>query len=673
MLLDRKYHIPDKFIWIIAAICLTPLLLNVFGYDFGFIQGTIDPYLATEFTQVEKSDGIREILHGRYVHLIFVSVSIVIAYLTAFLAIVDYKINKEITTPIVGTALLCSGLFETFHLLVSTNLIKFEAQNYFFTSYTWFFSRVFHAGILILGSGLFLMINTSKHESVARKYRRSIITIALLFVVLTFCLIAFLVYKQQGAAFAYPFRNISKSFDLLPLLMYVFLAAVLLPRFYSRYPSTFSKTLLLSTIPAIVCQLYMTFGSIELYDNSFNISHFMMAFAYFIPFTGLVLNYIETHRNEKNIISLLHQEFKERKETENILTGILSSSLSSILALESVKNVSGKIDDYLIKIANPSTAGIFNLSSQNITNKFLFEEIPILKEENWKENLMQVLDSGENKSIEYYSSNLNKWLYVIIVPLLNGLAVTTSDISKRKNALQQLMNAEKIAVGGRIARMIAHEVRNPLTNINLSVDQIKSEHSNDKDELLQYLNIIERNSKRINQLISELLLSSKPSHLNFQKSILNKIVREAIELSKDRAKLKNVLIEYVEGSPDQIITVDRDKIRIAILNLLINAIEAVEQGDGKIRISSSINATELSLIIEDNGPGIKKEVMERMYEPFNTDKVKGMGLGLTSVQNTIMSHGGEIRVESKSGAGTKFYISIPIGIRETEISDEDES
>ena len=65
--------------------------------------------------------------------------------------------------------------------------------------------------------------------------------------------------------------------------------------------------------------------------------------------------------------------------------------------------------------------------------------------------------------------------------------------------------------------------------------------------------------------------------------------------------------------------------------------------------------------------------MERMYEPFNTDKVKGMGLGLTSVQNTIMSHGGEIRVESKSGAGTKFYISIPIGIRETEISDEDES
>ena len=663
MLLDRKYHIPDKFIWIIAAICLAPLLLNVFGYDFGFIQGTIDPYLATQFTQVEKSDGIREILHGRYVHLIFVSASIVIAFLTAFLAVVDYKINKEISTPIVGTALLCSGLFETFHLLVSTNLIKFEAQNYFFTSYTWFFTRVFHAGILILGAGLFLMINKTKHEGVARRYRRSILSIALLFVALTFCLIAFLVYKQQGAAFAYPFRNISKSFDLLPLLMYIFLAAVMLPKFYSRYPSTFSKTLLLSTIPAIVCQLYMTFGSVELYDNSFNISHFMMAFAYFIPFTGLVMNYIETHKNEKNIISLLHQEFKERKETENILSGVLKSSLSSILALEPVKNSSGKVGDYLIKISNPSTSGIFNLTSPDVTNKFLFEEIPVLREENWMENLNEVLETGENKVIEYFSSNLNKWLYVIIVPLMNGLAVTISDISKRKNALQQLMNAEKIAVGGRIARMIAHEVRNPLTNINLSVDQIKSEHAKDKEELLQYLTIIERNSKRINQLISELLLSSKPSELNFQQAVINKIVYEAIDLSRDRAKLKNVRIDYIEESPNQVLYVDRDKLRLAILNLLINAIEAVEEGTGQIKVTSKLKAKELILVIEDNGTGISEEVMEHLYEPFNTDKAKGIGLGLTTVQNTVNAHGGDIRVESKSGAGTLFCITIPIDNR----------
>lgn len=671
MLLDRKYHIPDKFIWIISGVCLTPLLLNIFGIDFGFIQGTIDPYLATEFTQVEKSKGIREILNGRYVHLIFVSVSIVIAFLTALLALVDYKINKEISTPIVGTALLCSGLFETFHLLVSTNLIRLEEQNYFFTSYTWFFSRVFHAGILILGSGLFLMINKSRHESVAKQYKRSIFSIALLFILITFCLIAFLIYKQQEAAFAYPFRNTAKSFDLLPLLMYIFLAAVMLPRFYSRYPSTFSKTLLLSTIPAIAGQLYMTFGSVELYDNSFNISHFMMAVAFFIPFTGLVLNYIETHKNEKNIITLLHQEFKERKEAENILSGVLTSSLSAILALEPVKNVSGNAEDFIIKISNPSTLRIFNLSSQELNNKFLFTEIPALKEENWKEHLIFVLNTGENKTLEYYSSNFKKWLYVIIVPLMNGLAVTISDISKRKNALQQLMNAEKIAVGGRIARMIAHEVRNPLTNINLSVDQIKSEYPKSPEELHQYLNIIERNSTRINQLISELLLSSKPSQLNFQKYVFNKIVAEAIDLSMDRAKLKNVQIEYFEDAPNQIILVDREKIKLAILNLLINAIEAVEVGKGKIIIKSILNTSELLLVIEDNGPGISEEVMEHLYEPFNTDKAKGVGLGLTAVQNTVTAHGGEIRVESSPGTGTRFYISLPIETRETNTTELD--
>lgn len=141
------------------------MLLNVTGVDFGFISSKIDPYKITELYQFEQQTYLQEILRGRYVHTIFVSISITISFLTILLAFIDYRIKGELSTPIVGVALFCSGLFDTFHVLSATQIIHTQSQQFYLASFTWFFCRLFHASILILGTGVFLAKPSAFRES----------------------------------------------------------------------------------------------------------------------------------------------------------------------------------------------------------------------------------------------------------------------------------------------------------------------------------------------------------------------------------------------------------------------------------------------------------------------------------------------------------------------------
>jgi PAS domain S-box-containing protein len=238
------------------------------------------------------------------------------------------------------------------------------------------------------------------------------------------------------------------------------------------------------------------------------------------------------------------------------------------------------------------------------------------------------------------------------------------DITKRKLAEQQLMNSEKMAVTGRIARSIAHEVRNPLTNVFLSLEQIRNEVNEvqlDKDALEMYFGIISRNCERINVLITELLNSSKPITLTISNYSINKVLDESLELAIDRARLKKIAVQknYLSG-PDDLISIDTEKIKVALLNIIINAIEAMESQTGILDLKTETRGNFCYVIISDNGPGISKENLSKLFEPFFSKKAKGVGLGLTSTQNIILNHNGTIDVESEEGKGTRFIIKFHI-------------
>jgi signal transduction histidine kinase len=221
-----------------------------------------------------------------------------------------------------------------------------------------------------------------------------------------------------------------------------------------------------------------------------------------------------------------------------------------------------------------------------------------------------------------------------------------------------MRSQEKFASTGRIARTIAHEVRNPLTNINLAMDQLKTDMPL-VDENASYLfEMISRNSNRINLLISDLLTSTKFAELKPERVDANRLLDETLELAKDRLELHNIAVEKNYTSDLIKISADVSKMKIAFLNVIVNAIEAMQPGEGILNLTTKTEKGKCIIEITDNGEGMGEESQARLFEPYFTNKPKGNGLGLTNTQNIILNHRGTISATSEEGKGTTFTISL---------------
>ncbi len=226
--------------------------------------------------------------------------------------------------------------------------------------------------------------------------------------------------------------------------------------------------------------------------------------------------------------------------------------------------------------------------------------------------------------------------------------------------LIELRSLEKYSVTGRIARVIAHEVRNPLTNINLATEQLRSEmvHTSDDTQNEDLLfEMINRNSERINQLVSDLLDTTRVTELKFGQISINDLLDASLEMAKDRIELSKVKVIKNYDLKICPISVDADKIKIAFLNIIVNAIEAMEEY-GTLELNTSAKNKRCIVKISDTGKGLSKNDMDRLFEPYFTTKEKGNGLGLANTQNIILSHQGSISAESEPGKGTTFNISF---------------
>lgn len=226
--------------------------------------------------------------------------------------------------------------------------------------------------------------------------------------------------------------------------------------------------------------------------------------------------------------------------------------------------------------------------------------------------------------------------------------------------LIQMRSLEKFAATGRIARTIAHEVRNPLTNIDLAASQLKADLSSDDEGILYFFDVIQRNSTRINKLISELLQSTKFAELSLSRVSLTKLLDETLAMAKDRIELQQVTVEKNYNCKEDIL-VDADKIKIAFLNVIINAVEAMQAGEGILKIDTRNEEKNCIITISDNGHGMDETALSKLFEPYFTSKPKGNGLGLANTQNIIFNHKGNITVTSYVGKGSSFTIAIPFG------------
>ncbi|HET6255959.1 MAG TPA: ATP-binding protein [Puia sp.] len=230
------------------------------------------------------------------------------------------------------------------------------------------------------------------------------------------------------------------------------------------------------------------------------------------------------------------------------------------------------------------------------------------------------------------------------------------DITNLKRIERATFQIEKLRSTATLLRTLAHEVRNPLTNINLSVEQLKPEILSEDANI--YLEIIARNCGRIDSLISELLDLSRPAEISLQRAGLQEIVNSTLAAASDRISLKNIRLEINFPDLPAFVMADREKLKIALLNILINAVEAVPAQSGVITISIRKEDGHYRMSINDNGTGIPEENLSRIFEPYFTSKTNGFGLGLAATWNILQSHRAGIDVSSQLGEGTSFMLTF---------------
>lgn len=216
---------------------------------------------------------------------------------------------------------------------------------------------------------------------------------------------------------------------------------------------------------------------------------------------------------------------------------------------------------------------------------------------------------------------------------------------------------ERLSALGEMATTVAHETKNPLNSIRLATSYLKK---NFQGEILsEFLSIIEEEVMRLNEITSDFLGFSKPAPLRMRTTDINAIVRSTVELVRQEATDRNIEVIILTDEHVPPVPCDFSRMKQALLNLLLNAIDASAAGDS-ITITTEAAGARMSLSVQDTGRGIPAEEIENIFKPFYTTKTRGSGLGLAIVDRIVKEHKGEIAVESAAGKGTKFTITLPV-------------
>ncbi|HAE37569.1 MAG TPA: hypothetical protein DCG57_02885 [Candidatus Riflebacteria bacterium] len=265
------------------------------------------------------------------------------------------------------------------------------------------------------------------------------------------------------------------------------------------------------------------------------------------------------------------------------------------------------------------------------------------------------------KEFEVNTAAARRVVEILLTPLysdsdVRGAVTVINDISEQKNREQQMVEAEKWAVLGRLAASVAHEIRNPLVAIQSLVEIIGEEVQGD---LKEHARVVLGEVFRLNRVVAELLSMVRPERANLRRCNLKDIISELLLLVRHEAARSSVRL--VINTPEEIrqTSVDAEKIKQAILNVLLNGIQAMKDG-GQIEIGLAEDAGKLSISIANNGPEIPEELRERVFEPFFTTKVSGTGLGLAISRKIVELHGGQM-VLSSNAQRTEFKIILPHG------------
>jgi signal transduction histidine kinase len=244
--------------------------------------------------------------------------------------------------------------------------------------------------------------------------------------------------------------------------------------------------------------------------------------------------------------------------------------------------------------------------------------------------------------------------------LIQNVDETQSELQKSRESLLQ---AEKMALVGKLAAGMAHSIRNPFTSVKMRLFSLgRSLELSDTQK--EDFEVISEEIRHIDTIVQNFLEFSRPPKLKMQSISPSAVVDQTLQLLEHRLKSYDVSVAIERKQPLPEIDADPEQLKEVLVNLMVNACEAIEKG-GNIFIHEDKNTTpsgeSVAIIrVSDNGPGIPAAIRQKVFEPFFTTKEEGTGLGLSIVARIIEEHGGSMAVESIEGQGATFIISLPI-------------
>jgi signal transduction histidine kinase len=230
-----------------------------------------------------------------------------------------------------------------------------------------------------------------------------------------------------------------------------------------------------------------------------------------------------------------------------------------------------------------------------------------------------------------------------------------------KETQRYLNESEKLASIGKMAAMMAHEIRNPLGAISNSVGVLKK-YSLRPDETNELLTLVEDEMERLNKLTEDFLSFAKPSHLRRNKTDLNTVLAETLSLlNTEKTKSSEIIFRESFTRDIPLLMLDRNHIKQVFINILMNSIQAMPKG-GVITIQTRYRKEEdeVEITFADTGIGMAEDELLLVFQPFYTTKDKGLGLGFNIIHKIVKEHGGYILLSSKKGEGTEIKLSFPV-------------
>jgi signal transduction histidine kinase len=285
------------------------------------------------------------------------------------------------------------------------------------------------------------------------------------------------------------------------------------------------------------------------------------------------------------------------------------------------------------------------------------------------------LEDGEPRTAEVRFSALTGIQQVTTSPLrheggdIQGLVVILKDVADLKEQQERLLQAARLADIGLLAAGVAHEINTPLASIALRAESLLRSAEDPQLQALEsfknfprYLKTIDEEIFRCKKIIAALLDFSRARKPEVKEVDLNALAEKAADLISHQMKLKQVALALHLEPKLPMIQADDGQLRQALLALMMNAMDAT-RAQGKVEIETrKESATQVSLSVSDDGAGIPRENLDKIFSPFFTTKPlgQGTGLGLAICHGVVTAHGGEIRVESEPGQGTRFSLVLPI-------------